>query len=666
MQLKKIKLHNFRNFKDSEIAFSTETGKNFTIILGQNTFGKTTLVKAFLWALYKDNQFANKILLNSDIASKMDVNKSEEVYVEIDLSHKQYDYKIITSQFYRKNLSGGITADKIVTRIIRTDDNAYTIPESKCREEINNILREELKDYFFFDGENNSIESVSKKTNLTTAVSNILNLSKIQQLCDYYNPNRSGSVVRKLNNELELNFDAELDELQTRRDDYYDKLDRYEKELKNAQYQISKLNDDITEREHYLDQNRDVIQFQNEKRRLEISIKQDKNSKEETYNSIISSINSGDMYLKTLFAKSFNKFNMESLKDTSSFSSNESYKGITESGVQELINRGRCICGCEIKNGNDAYNHLIAAKEHMEPHDYGKYLSDFISYESANISHSQNVLNTISTNSQNVINYIQAIENNEVSLKETIGKLENREDVGKLQKDINDLREQLGQQKQIQKNLENIEIPNIKLHIEELEKKINRAAVKSGKNDFTRLCIDYAEEVYDIANKRMERSKKEIQQNLQQEVGSIFKNMYHGNRGIRIDENFKVSTYVLTDGNDSKLDGSTGLSTVMNYSFVAGLLKLAKKSLVDSDDPMADIDETGESYPLVMDAPFSNTDEEHIKNICTVLPNYCDQIIMFVMKKDFQHASESISDKIGKKYVIKQINETESVIEEEI
>ena len=39
---------------------------------------------------------------------------------------------------------------------------------------------------------------------------------------------------------------------------------------------------------------------------------------------------------------------------------------------------------------------------------------------------------------------------------------------------------------------------------------------------------------------------------------------------------------------------------------------------------------------------------------------------MFVMKKDFQHASESISDKIGKKYVIKQINETESVIEEEI
>jgi DNA repair exonuclease SbcCD ATPase subunit len=61
MLLKRIKYHNFRPFiGDQEIVFSQEpgeNGKNVTVILGQNTFGKSTFVLSFIWCLYGDSRF---------------------------------------------------------------------------------------------------------------------------------------------------------------------------------------------------------------------------------------------------------------------------------------------------------------------------------------------------------------------------------------------------------------------------------------------------------------------------------------------------------------------------------------------------------------------------------------------------------------------------------
>lgn len=139
--------------------------------------------------------------------------------------------------------------------------------------------------------------------------------------------------------------------------------------------------------------------------------------------------------------------------------------------------------------------------------------------------------------------------------------------------------------------------------------------------------------------------------------------MYHGNRLIKIDEDLKPCTIIANEGEDKNVDDSTGLRTVLNYSFVASLMTLAKQSIVDEE--VSDPGNVPSLYPLVMDAPFSNTDEQHIKNICHSLTEYCDQILMFVMNKDFRYASDSISGRIGKKYTIDKISETEARIYEE-
>ena len=56
MLIKKLKLKNFRQYiGEQEIQFSTDREKNVTVLIGVNTSGKTTLVRAFEWILYNTN-----------------------------------------------------------------------------------------------------------------------------------------------------------------------------------------------------------------------------------------------------------------------------------------------------------------------------------------------------------------------------------------------------------------------------------------------------------------------------------------------------------------------------------------------------------------------------------------------------------------------------------
>lgn len=666
MQIQKIKLSNFRNFKKCEIEFSCDKEKNFTIVLGQNTFGKTTLVKAFIWCLYRTNLFDNKILLNSDVAANMTSN--ERCSVEIELIHKNCLYKITTRQTYILNSSGNVSpVDKPYTSIIKVDGiNSTTVPSSKVEEEIDNILRSDLKEYFFFDGESNSIDAITKKSNLTEAVSNILGLSNIKQLKDYFDPNKSDSVTVRLNKDLIHDGSDDLDDLQGQKDKLVAKKEKLEKDKIDIVKEIETLNNQRTEKEAILDANHDVAQYQSEKKQLESKIYNEKNQKEQDMSNLVKMINANDAYLKVLFGNAYVKFNLSELKNESSFKSGESYVGITEAAVDQLIKKGKCICGCEIVDGNDAYKHLISAREHMEPHDFGKYIEDFDSGESSNVYNANSTYESIDERAKSILDLIQSIEDDETRLKTVKNHIEGRVDVGEIQKEIRNIDQQIGQKQNELDRLNKFEMPSIESQLKTLNEKISKSTITNEKNDFTNLCLDYSNYIYKIAEKKMVNSKAEIKEKLQQEVSTIFKSMYHGNRGIRINDDFKAETYVVSAGKDQKIDGSTGMGTVVNYSFVAGLMNLAKKAIIngDNDDETADPELENETFPLVMDAPFSNTDETHIKNICNALPNYCDQIIMFVMKKDFNYASQSIADKIGKMYELEQISETESIIKE--
>ncbi len=53
MIINKLEMFNFRQYiGHQEVEFSTDPEKNVTVLIGVNTSGKTTIVRAFEWCLY--------------------------------------------------------------------------------------------------------------------------------------------------------------------------------------------------------------------------------------------------------------------------------------------------------------------------------------------------------------------------------------------------------------------------------------------------------------------------------------------------------------------------------------------------------------------------------------------------------------------------------------
>ena len=93
------------------------------------------------------------------------------------------------------------------------------------------------------------------------------------------------------------------------------------------------------------------------------------------------------------------------------------------------------------------------------------------------------------------------------------------------------------------------------------------------------------------------------------------------------------------------------------FAFISAIIDLAKekineKALEDSDL----IDTTEEGYPIVMDAPLSAFDKTRIKSICTEIPRIADQVIIFIKDTDGDIAEEHMEAKIGKRYLIRQVD----------
>lgn len=210
-------------------------------------------------------------------------------------------------------------------------------------------------------------------------------------------------------------------------------------------------------------------------------------------------------------------------------------------------------------------------------------------------------------------------------------------------------------EERIRNEKEHIDALNVK--IQKIQQDIQKNAKDTKQNKFIKECLAYASSIHKMAYAYVSKSRKNVRDALESKTNELFCKMYHGNRSIKIGQDFTVMT--ITD--EKELDNSTGIDTVKNFAFVAGMMQTAKQHIVGDDD--FEVSEN-DIYPLVIDAPFSNTDTEHIKNICDVLPECCDQLIMCMINKDYQIAENDIKDRINKVYKINKLSETEDKIEE--
>jgi DNA sulfur modification protein DndD len=662
MIIKSIALNNFRQYKGAQppILFSTDKEKNVTVILGVNTSGKTTLIQAFEWCLYEKVNFKTRDVLNIEVAKAMGLYTSQEVYVEIVLIHEDKEFTIRRTQKFTKSDADKIKAERSVLKIQYKEDNGeqQAVPSYECENTINKILPEALSDYFFFDGER--IADINNRGDVVAAVRGLMGLDVVGEAKDRLDPNKASSVTAKFSKELDVGSDQKnnklkndltdaqtrLDTLNTRKNEVKDEIEYYERRKEELSAQILA--------------NKDEKHNQDKKLSLEKDIVQITKNIENTESRIVKDFTAGAI---KFFATPLIHRAMK-VMDEAKYSG-EGIPHMRSAAIDFILERKKCICGCDLSKNEGARENILFEQSLLPPQHLGTILHTTKDTYKRYLKEAQSFCETILENHTEYRNNRNYLGEKMDELKNVSAKIQGNIDVAKIELDYQKNEKTLKDKRELLLKISS-DIGATEKEIAEIEKTIERLTIVSDKNERLRKCIAYAKAVYEWLKAGYDKQEKEVKERLLESVNNIFEKMYHGKRHVTINDRYQIVLMTLLDNDEVKTDESKGLEAVKNFSFISGLVDLARQKAhkgngVTEDE---DIPVNTEPYPLVMDAPFSNADEIHIKNISRIIPEIAEQVILMVMQKDWEYAKPALEDKIGCSYFIEKINnsDTNSVI----
>lgn len=663
MLIKSLYMRNFRQFMgETNVEFATDPDNNITVILGNNTFGKTTLLQAFNWCFYEKVLFSDNPddLLNYEVASKMYAGESQEVEVTIKLLHDGETYTISRKQKNTKKSTGFSKQTQAHISFYHKDDKGKTVPAtitdpSEIKKLINTILPEDLSKYFFFDTER--VNSISTKKDVAEAVKGLLGLSALDNAKKHIGSKSNKHTVLGLlytdfnpdgNREAQAAL-ASVHEAHEKKKQYHDQIDSCDNEIKYYESRKGQL-------ESFLRDNRSTAELQAKKQKLEKNISIEESAQKQIMSFIRDDFFKGSLgfYAIPLMEQAEAFLKAVDIDD-------KGVTDLTKPTLLELLKRGRCVCGCELTEGTDAYKHILMEMQYVPPESIGNTVRNYIAEMHSKSKASKSMVESINNrfaelyrSKNRVVEYTSELE--EIS-EEIIGS----ENVRQYEIDLQDVKKRLKELHSKRDSAVRNEAA-AESDIQRYQKLYDTLVAKSAKYAERLIYIRYAEEILEWLTETYEEKEAYIRDALEDRVNSIFERMYHGKRRVVIDKKFNVELLTVVSDREINTGKSEGLDRVKNFAFIGGLVALAKEKIVSKAGEQ-EIDLASEPYPLVMDAPFSNADEEHTGNISRVLPEVAEQVIMFVMEKDFRIAEPVMSSRIGKRFTLTKISETHTILE---
>jgi DNA sulfur modification protein DndD len=645
--------------------FSTDLDKNVTVVLGSNTAGKTTLVQAFLWCLYEKRSFKTKEVINAEIEQDLISNQFRDVFVEIVLLHEDKEFTIRRTQRFTMANSGKLKSDDSALRIQYKEINGeqHPVPRRECDETIRKILPEALSDYFFFDGER--ITDINNRGDVVAAVRGLMGLDVIGEARNRLDPKRSGSVTSKIKSEIDLGSDVKSTSLKKQLSDKQDERAQIVQRIVTAKEEIEFFARRKEELREKLAQTAQIKELLKRRTNYEKDIAVCQRHIDESAMRISSDFRKGAI---AFFALPLIDKAISAIANSSQ--TGEGINEMRQGAIDHILARGKCICGCDLRENEGARKRIQHERSLLPPENLGTALrthkETLLEYRTASLNYVTTVCGDYVSWRSNVNDLDDKIRDLKNVSEEiaVFGSVDVTQIELEYQKNETDLS---GKQRLLEKLVS--DKGSVERDIENAERGIASLAVTSDKNKKLQKRIAYAEALFQWFDESYSRREAEIKENLLESVNRIFAEMYHGHRIVTIDDKYRITLLAQVASQQMSVDESRGLEAVKNFSFIAGLVDIARKKITNNSMSIgvqSELDVKTEAYPLVMDAPFSNTDEGHINSISRVIPDIAEQVILIVMQKDWEHAKSALTDKVGKCYTIEKTEgrETYSMIRE--
>lgn len=634
MMIKSIELTNFRQFiGHQKIDFSTDKERNVTVLIGINTSGKTTFVRAFEWILYGKIGFEDSILLNQNVIDNMTSGEIQRVIGKLVVEHGGKEYEITRTYTYTCTGKGVVRQSLKGAEIcyLQPDGQTKTRIESEVQPNIERILPEGLSNYFFFGGER--VESISSRDDIESSVKGLMGLDVLSNAMTHLR-----SVINKFKKNMDYSGDSNAERIQQNLDSCLAKSQILEGEQHNILEQITYYQEEKEKYAALLRANKPTEDAQKRRDQLDRVIESLKARITKDKDDLVNSFNQD----------SFVFFGMPLLKKTAVILLNASddidcVPDMNSNTIDYIIKRGYCICGTKIDSGTAAEQNILAEKTKQPPESIGAVVRRFR-------EQAADYLTSAESYHGKVFDRFQNIRSNQRELGFRIDELETVRKELAGQKDVSDLEQQYRNAEKRLKEFEEqrysiiMKLGACKKDIANFERSLEAYGKANAKNAKLTKYIDYATATLEWVQEAYSAKESIVRSKLEEKVNTNFAKIYHGSRTIIIDEKYRVKYLDITT------EESPGLKAVKSFAFVSGLVDLAKDVIVNTEDSETSVGP--QYYPLVLDAPFSNVDEIHIQNVCRILPDSAEQVIIAIMKKDWDQAEIIMAPFAGKCYEI--------------
>ena len=663
MLLRKMSLDNFRQYNGKhEISFSTDKEKNVTLIMGDNGAGKTTLSQAFLWCFYGTTSFRKQdSLLSKKAEDSMYVGHYRGVSVSIEMEHLGKIFKITREKSYKKDEYALKDYSVLFSVSYVEDGETKFLSGRELENYVEEILPQGLSQYFFLSGE--KIESMSndiksgKSKDFANAVNTLLDL-------DYYKTaiKHLKNIAKEYTTSAVDGFDDKLKSLNNAIEADDTNITTFENNKKAYQQNLEDIVDKIADCKSQLKSIPSSKDLELKRQDREKKLGDAKLKINRKIDFLIDKFCKSAPYF---FAESAIKSANETLKEISEDVEEDIPERLHADLIDWIEKRGKCICGLPIMK-DDEHFQLLEKWRHIVPPESTGVLAKRMREKNADKERLGEDLYTSFNNGKKDIEEEQDnISSYDSEIERLTEELANAQDTSAIERQKTMYERD---RDRLNEDINNATRIIVKCQEDKEQKEKERAVLLKSSDEGRKVLAwkQMAEKLVEGFERELEKDEKKKKEMLTKNVKSAFKQIYGNSFTVDIDEKYSITT-------STALEKSSGQGMTVIFAFLAGLLNVIKENQQaeqkknasqDSDD----IEEIKlESYPLVLDAPFSVLDTQRIKSICEVLPKVSEQIIVFIKDTDGNIAKENMKDKIGKCYHLVKVgnSDDDTKIEEE-
>ncbi|AWB28519.1 AAA family ATPase [Halococcoides cellulosivorans] len=649
MQLERIELENFRQFRSESIEFANDADKNVTVVHGSNGSGKTTILNAFTWLFYDEVDFDTRPerLASEGAMAGAESGNRVQVSVRLSFEHDGTEYVAERVAVYEKR-----TPDDFDGEIVEMDlrvkyrENGSWNERNNPSNTLDQVLPERLSGLFFFDGEDiDELAGIDNQGRIQEAIQNIMGLTILERATHHldeaagrFEDETQDSASEELTDLIskKQGVEEEIETLERDRDDTKRNKDRIEQEIDDIDQKLERLDESAALQERRSEYQGEIDELEHE----------------------IEDIN--EQIRSKLSDEGVVPMAMPLIKETA-----EQIDGMRERGeipselsnsfIESLLAAEQCICGRPLNQGTDSYERVVGRR--------GEVIEDGVEQGALRIV---GQLNRIVDIEATFFDEIEELTADRQDLHDEIGKFEEKIDEvsaelqemdatteeGLSVKDLeNKRKEKLGTRDDLigEKATYEKQIEEKQDRVDELEDEIDDQEDEHEETLLAKRRRKAAKEIERELQTVFDELKDKVRRWSNERIQSEFSQIASKDLEAEISEDFELKIWQDVGGERIEVDKSRGERQIASLAFIGSLVDIARERYESNND--AEYFDTGGIYPIVMDSPFGALDKSHTREVSRAIPNLANQVVVFATDAQWDGpVSEEMDSVVGDRY----------------